>query len=186
MNDPEFSVQEHIRAQRANGLSSVIGINGLDCAGKTTLSFQLREHLCEQNTEVGLLHVDDFNDSVFQDSFYRRYITNGVSAIDLDNYYNRSICYRDLKEAILAHSSETNVLLVEGVFLYKPVLRELFTFKIFIDVALQTATERYAKRRTQVGDPRPLAVMSDIWIPAFERYASENNLRAISDIVINS
>ena len=186
MGDPEFFVQEHIREQHAKGLSSVIGINGLDCAGKTTLSFQLREHLRGQNTEVSLLHVDDFNDSVFQDSFYRRYVTNGVSAVELDNYYNRSICYSDLKEAILVGSIETNVLLVEGVFLYKPVLRELFTFKIFVDVDPQTATERYAKRRTQVGDTRPLAVMSDIWIPAFERYAKENNPRAISDMVIDS
>lgn len=175
---------ELVEAQRQEAASAsyVVGINGLDGAGKTTLA----EHLLEKLPgTVQLLHVDDFNNSAFQQEFYARYCELGVAAGELDRYYSMSVNYAELERAIVAARQQSALVIVEGVFLYKPPLSQHIDFSIFIDCSFQLARQRYAKRRIEVNDTRPLSVFDDIWWPAYTRYIEECNVLAFANLVIH-
>ncbi|MEM1226149.1 MAG: hypothetical protein AAGJ40_10640 [Planctomycetota bacterium] len=167
----------------------VVGINGLDCSGKTTFATSLNAFLAAKGISSVVLNVDDFNDLTFQERFYQRYVSDGLPRVDLEDYYNSSINYQGLLSAITARASGANqsrepgVTIVEGVFLFKPIFSELFNTKVFLDVSYADAIARYEQRRIQVGDKRPLSVMTDIWIPAFERYVDRCDPRGQSDFV---
>jgi len=160
-----------------------VGINGLDCSGKTTVAQALYEKLVSRNINSRLLHIDDYNNRDVQDKVYTAH-KEGVFTDELaDLYYQNSIHYKAVAEAICASRQQYDVTLIEGVFLLKEDLSPLLDVKIFLPVSPDLAKSRYEKRRQQEYDPRSISVFDDIWLPAFERYCREQNPESKSDFL---
>lgn len=161
-----------------------IGINGLDCAGKTTLAVSLAQALRDEGRAVQVMHADDFNNKAIQDRVYKAYAADKFSPELFELYYQKSIDYDRLAKAIRHAKAEGETLIVEGVFLFRPPLDELIDYGIFIDVEPDEARQRYALRKEREGDTRPLSVFDHIWLPAFECYCTEYDPRCGAQKII--
>ena len=177
-------MKDHNKLVAALGDARCIGINGLDCAGKTTVALGLLQQLQKAGENVTLLHVDDFNDMAVQNLIYSAY-ANGKFSDDLFQlYYEKSVDYEALANAIKVECSPSRIVMVEGVFLYKPQLSGLFDYRVFLDVEPEVARARFAQRRLDIGDKRPTSVFDDIWLPAFERYCWDVSPKSMADMVL--
>ncbi len=164
-----------------------VGINGLDCAGKTTLANALFQACRSRGIEAKLLYVDTFNDKAVQSKIYAAYDAGGYSPDLQDIYYARSIHYVSLASAIKAEIAQgKGLVIVEGVFLFRPPIADILDFKVFLDVSAEQCRQNFFARKKHIGDPRPLSVFNDIWVPAFDRYCIEYNPKAQSDLVIEA
>lgn len=161
----------------------VIGVNGLDCAGKTTFANAMVEAAKANGRPVQLIHVDDFNNQETQKHIYEAHRDGAFGTAEFESYYAGSIHYEKLRAAIQKARSEQGLVIVEGVFLFKEALADLFDVAIFLTIETNVARTRYAKRKQEVGDMRPITVFDDIWVPAFERYCRENFPEAKADFV---
>jgi len=168
---------------KEDGTGFSVGINGLDCSGKTTLAKALVAHLREGGYEAQLLHVDDFNNLEVQKALYGSYARGEFGADEHEDYFQNSVCYDNLKDAVLKAKQPGCIVVVEGVFLFKPSLKPLFDLKVLLKIPTALGQERYAHRRQIVGDERPVSVFSDIWVPAYNRYAAECDVEAVADLV---
>lgn len=159
----------------------VIGVNGLDCSGKTTFAKTLYEKLSRSNISCALLHIDDYNNLAVQKDIYEAHETGEFTAEMLDLYCRESIHYDRVAKAIATSRSTVDVTIIEGVFLFKDCLAPLLDIKVFLPVEPEKARARYEMRKQEVGDRRAVAVFDDIWLPAFKRYATEVKPENISD-----
>jgi len=163
---------------------SVIGINGLDCSGKTFLSKKLLEKTNQYGVNSKLIHIDDYGNKEIQRTLYEKFAAGSFSADDLDMYYEKGINYNQIARCINNLKQECNILIVEGVFMFKPILRDFFNFKIFLEIDQSIAIPRYSNRKKIEMDTRPLDVFEQIWIPSYKRYCRDIDPYSLSDIVI--
>ncbi len=154
----------------APGMPVVIGINGLDCSGKTTFAGTLYEELQGRNVKSALLHIDDYNNHEVQKLIYEDHEKGNFSEELLDRYYQDSIHYDDVADAIISSRSRHDVTIIEGVFLFRDCLAPLLDIRVFLPIAVDMARTRYTIRKQQLGDSRDASVFDDIWLPAFQRY----------------
>lgn len=164
----------------------LIGINGLDCSGKTTLATALFDRLEKAGRMPTLLHVDDFNNKPKQTELYGAYVDGVFGASELDDYYNNSVDYDLLLQALQQARQRGGVTLVEGVFLFKPQLAPLLDLKILLKIPEAIGFERYKGRKNQVGDTRPASVFTDIWVPAYKRYEQECDIEGQADLIFTA
>jgi uridine kinase len=160
-----------------------IGINGLDCSGKTTFARALYEKLNSRNINCALLHIDDYNNLAVQKRVYDAHEKGAFTEELLDLYYRDSIHYDVAADAISRSRTEYDVTIIEGVFLFKNCLEILLDIKVFIPVNPPLARTRYEKRKGKVGDNRPVSVFDDIWLPTFKRYVREAEPEKKSDFI---
>ena len=177
-------MESHLKLSAQLKSARCIGINGLDCAGKTTLALNLVRQFEDFGRKVILLHVDDFNNKAVQQRVYAAYANGGFSNDLFELYYNESVDYSALASAVGAATVPNQTVIVEGVFLYKPALSCLFDYKVFLECDVDLARSRYAKRKLAIVDERPTTVFDDIWLPAFTRYCGEFSPARIADTVI--
>ena len=175
-----------IQADLVGRNSLCIGISGLDCSGKTSLTETLKAKLEQNAVRVEQLHVDDFNNQSVQAEVYGKFVNGHFNQHDVDHYYQNSVDYVALLRAIQAQKVFAGVLLVEGVFLFKPPLGALFDKKVFLQTSYANARKRYELRKSKVGDNRPIEVFDDIWVPTYERYCGEHNVLNLVDCIIQT
>jgi len=159
----------------AHNNTVVVGINGLDCAGKTTFTQKLASGLTAREHECLVLHVDDYNNIAVQEQVYRAYAVGEFGSDLFDRYYHHSIDYGSLALAISAARQDRKIVLVEGVFLFRPPVSAQIDYKVFLEIEPDVARARYVDRKLTVSDERSVRVFDDIWMPAFERYCKEYN-----------
>ncbi len=161
---------------------TVIAVNGLDCAGKTTFAKKLYDDLTRNGVNCALLHIDDYNNIDVQELIYTAHQHNALTAQLLDLYYEKSLHYDDVIKAIASARKSHDVTLIEGVFLFKECLMASLDLKIFLPIDSKTARERYLARKDRVADTRPASVFDDIWLPSFTRYCAETQPEAKCDL----
>lgn len=168
------------------GSPVVIGINGLDCSGKTTFASALHDKLAQRNIKSALLHIDDYNNAEVQKLVYEAHEKGAFTDELLTLYYNNSIHYDAVRDALIASRKDFQVTIIEGVFLFKDCLASALDIKVFLSVDPSQAWARYVKRKDKVGDHRPASVFDEIWLPAFVRYCREVAPETIYDFHIPS
>ena len=138
-----------------------VGIDGPDAAGKTTLALALAE-----TTGVARVCADDF-----------------LAPADVrhadpspEHYYAHAFDLPALRAAVLAHES----VVVDGVFLFRPELDDLWDARVFLDVSPEEQWRRVLAR-----DPEDVvARYATRYRPAYAAYRAAVRPEARADVVL--
>lgn len=184
----------------------VVGVNGVDGSGKTMLSAELHRQLEARGLPVTVVHIDDFtqphsrrtasNDPV------ERYYNNTFDIDTLRSAVLTPLVARQLGSVLLRHesphdpsqvvehiysfTSNPSVVIVEGVFVFRPELADYFDTKIFVDIPLSEMRERAIERDVPRFGFGVLKKYLTRYIPAQTRYLEAVRPFDIADIVINN
>lgn len=148
----------------------IIGIDGLGGAGKSTISEALKHFLEEEKCPVTILHIDDFihtkairyNDDYAEWECYYYlqwrydYLVNEVIQPLRGGDFCKKIELYD-KENDTYYLSEIyipsgSIVVIEGVFLQRKELRDMFDCMAYIDVPEEIRLNRVLKRDGYIGD----------------------------------
>jgi phosphoglycolate phosphatase-like HAD superfamily hydrolase/uridine kinase len=183
----------------------VVGITGIDSAGKTTFAESLAEFLKSKNRDVQVIRLDDFHNP-------RQVRYSGEN--QAENYYQRSFNIRTIMESLLIpihnkgeytveltlldlstdeysrskkyHFQQDTIVLFEGVFLFRGELSRYIDYKIFIDIPFQESKQRAGIRDIPVYGEEILQRYDGKYLPAQVRYLKEYPPQDTADMVINN
>jgi len=108
-----------------------VAVDGVDAAGKTTLA----DALAARVPGAACISADDFLRPAEE-----RYRQGRESP---QGYYDDSFDHGRLREAVNASGP---LVIVEGIFLFRPELDDLWTFRIFVHVELEESIRRGVAR----------------------------------------
>jgi len=183
-----------------------VGIDGIDAAGKTSLANELAVYLRQAGCEVICASIDGFHNP--KQIRYQR----GQSSPQ--GYYYDSFNYELIRECLLkplepggsrkyrlsafdfktdseirveeAVAAENQVLLFEGVFLFRPELYPYWDFKIFVEIDFQTSLKRALKRDLALfGDQEAIIKRyQEKYIPGQQIYLEAVQPRSKADVIV--
>ena len=165
--------------------SFVVGINGIDCSGKTTFAKSVSKYFAHHKIENDHLDIDNFNNPAIESETYKAFVSGSWDEKDLNKYYKLIINYSDAIRAVSEYKKKYPLVILEGIFIYKPQLADLFDLKIYLDINISLGRKRFAKRRSLKQDKRPFEIYDEIWMLSHIRYESEVHPKRISDLVID-
>ena len=170
----------------------IIGIDGLGGAGKSTVSNEIRRTFSEDGIDIVILHIDDFihpravrySDKIsewechyFLQWRYDYLIDEIIKPIRSGAPFHKEIELYD-KDNDSYFLSETDIpvgsiVIIEGIFLQRKELEDMFDFMIYIDVPEEIRLKRVLERDGYIGDKKQIAAKYDSrYFPA-ERYYCE-------------
>jgi uridine kinase len=170
---------------RSINQSFVVGINGIDCSGKTTFAKSVSKYFTHHKIENDCLDIDNFNNRAIESETYKAFVSGSWDEKDLNKYYKLIINYSDAIKAVSEYKKKYPLVILEGIFIYKPQLADLFDLKIYLDINISLGRKRFAKRRSLKQDKRPFEIYDKIWMLSHIRYESEVHPKRISDLVID-
>ncbi|HIN97432.1 MAG TPA: hypothetical protein EYN02_06490 [Candidatus Marinimicrobia bacterium] len=170
---------------RSISQSFVVGINGIDCSGKTTFSKSVSKYFTHHKIENDHLDIDNFNNPAIENETYKAFVSGSWDEENLNRYYELIINYSDVIRAVSESQKKYSIVILEGIFIYKPQLVDLFDLKIYLDVDISLGRKRFAKRWSLKRDKRPFDIYDEIWMLSHIRYESEVHPKRISDLVID-
>jgi uridine kinase len=185
-----------------------VGIDGIDAAGKTTLANELAAFLTQSGRTVICASIDGFHNP--------RQVRYRLGPYSPDGYYHDSFNYELLREVLLEPlgsagnrryrrdafdfktdratqskeltASDTDILIFEGVFLFRPELVHYWDFKIFVDIDFQTCFDRALKRDIDLLGNRTeiLKRYRERYIPGQQIYFASVHPKTKADVVIDN
>ena len=184
----------------------MVGVNGVDGSGKTMLSAELHRQLEAQGLPVTIVHIDDFTQPhsrrTASNDPIERYYNNTFDIDSLRSAILEPLVARQLGSVLLRHesphdpsqvvehkysfTSSPSVVIVEGVFVFRPKLADYFDTKIFVDVPLSEMRERAIERDVPHFGFGVLKKYLTRYIPAQTRYLEVVRPFDIADIVIDN
>ena len=185
--------------------SLLVGISGIDGSGKGYLAAQLQAHLALRGVIPAILNVDGwlnlpekrFDQNAPAVNFYE-------NAIRFDQFFSqlvlplrdgRSIHLEaDFVEEIASnyrkhtyHFKDVSVVLVEGIFLFKPQYRKYFDLAIWIDCSFPTALVRAIDRAQEGLSPaNTIAAYERIYFPAQRIHLDQDKPRENADLIFEN
>lgn len=161
---------EKIKEKLTDGKTVIVGIDGLGGAGKSSISEEIYEELSGENIPIEVLHIDDFihpkniryNDNYAEwECYYNlqwRYdylLENVINPIKKNGKFTGLIELYDKDEDRYEKKSvdikEGSVVLIEGIFLQREELSQIFDYMIYIDVPESERLKRVLKRDGYIG-----------------------------------
>ena len=165
--------------------SFVVGINGIDCSGKTTFAKSVSKYFTHHKIENDHLDIDNFNNPAIESETYKAFVSGSWGEEDLNKYYELIINYSEAIRAVSESQKKYPLVILEGIFIYKPQLVNLFDLKIYLDIDISLGRKRFTKRRSLKQDKRPFEIYDEIWMLSHIRYESEVHPKQIVDLVID-
>ena len=165
--------------------SFVVGINGIDCSGKTTFAKSVSKYFTHHKIENDHLDIDNFNNPAIESETYKAFVSGSWGEEDLNKYYELIINYSDAIRTVSESQKKYPLVILEGIFIYKPQLVNLFDLKIYLDIDISLGRKRFTKRRSLKQDKRPFEIYDEIWMLSHIRYESEVHPKLIGDLVID-
>jgi uridine kinase len=180
----------------------LVGISGVDGSGKGFITEKLADALRAKPLNVALISADDWLNlphvSINRDNYGEHFYEH---AIRFDEMFERLIVpLRQNREinitADCADAKATtyreqcydfrniDIVLLEGIFLFKPAFRHQFDLGVWIDCSFKCALER-AIERGQEGLPpaETIKAFQTIYFPAQHIHLARDNPRDGADIV---
>jgi len=185
MEDILAFIKAKYEKHRSINQSFVVGINGIDCSGKTTFAKSVSRYFTHHKIKNDCLDIDNFNNRAIESETYKAFVSGSWDEKDLNKYYKLIINYSDAIGAVSEYKKKYPLVILEGIFIYKPQLADLFDLKIFLDIDISLGRKRFAERRSLKQDKRPLEIYDEIWMLSHIRYESEVHPKRISDLVID-
>ncbi len=206
---PQFDrVISEILARRADasGKRAVLaGISGIDASGKGFITKKIAKRLRESGWRVAMINADDwlnlphvrfhrqdpakhfYENAIRFDEMFERVIlplrsTRNVS-LESDFAEETATTFRKHRYAF----RNIDIILLEGIFLFKSMYRDHFDLKVWIDCSFATALRR-AMARGQEGLPPQEAkhAFETIYFPAQRIHLARDNPRAFADAVLSN
>lgn len=166
-----LTLKEKIVNLQSDNNFLVIGIDGLGGAGKSTISEELYRMLKNDKYNATLLHIDDFihcrkiryNDNYLEWECYYKlqwrydyFLNNVIYPLRNSTEYCHHIeLYDKANDTYFTKKvnfSIGSIVIVEGVFLQRPELKEAFDYVIYIDVSEKERLNRVLKRDSYIGN----------------------------------
>ncbi len=183
----------------------LVGISGIDAAGKGFVTAKLAERLRARGWNVAPISADDWlnlpNICMNRDNYAEHFYEH---AIRFDEMFERlidpltqrrSICVTadgtDAKATSYRkhyyNFNEIDIVVLEGIFLFKPAHRHRFDLTVWIDCSFEAALER-AIERTQEGLPpaETIRAFETIYFPAQRIHFARDNPREAADIIFTN
>ncbi|MCD4700247.1 MAG: uridine kinase [Candidatus Aegiribacteria sp.] len=185
-----------------------VGIDGVDCSGKTTLADELAEQFRNRGSNVIRISADGFHNP--EDIRYRqgRYSPGGFYEDTFDNaaIVNSvlkplgpcgNLIYRtsswDLRtdsavERTFKKAEADDLLLFDGIFLHRPELSPYWDFSIFIRADFKETLRRACKRDAKIfgSQEEVKSIYRKRYIPGQIIYLNAINPAARADIVLDN
>ena len=185
VEDIQAFIKAKYEKHRSINQSFVVGINGIDCSGKTTFAKSVSKYFTHHKIENGCLDIDNFNNHAIESETYKAFVSGSWDEKDLNKYYKLIINYSDAIRAVSEYKKKYPLVILEGIFIYKPQLADLFDLKIYLDIDISLGRKRFAERRSLKQDKRPFEIYDEIWMLSHIRYESEVHPKRISNLVID-
>ena len=146
-----------------------VGIDGPDAAGKTTLADALAEL-------TGLPRVRADDHLAAPEVRYAR------GSLSPEGYYADAFDLPALRAAVLAHEA----CVVDGVFLFRPELDDLWDVRVFVDVDPDEQRRRVlARDAARFGsEEEVLRRYAARYVPAYEKYRAAIDPESHADVVL--
>jgi len=193
------------RANIPETRSLLVGVSGIDGCGKGYVAAQLQAHLALHSVIPTILNVDGwlnlpqkrFDQSALAENFYE-------NAIRLDQFFTQLIVpLRNGRSVYLVADfveetakdyckrtcdyQDVSVVLVEGIFLFKPQYRKYFDLAIWIDCSFPTALARAIDRAQEGLSPaNTIAAYDTIYFPAQRIHLAQDKPRENADLIFEN
>jgi len=193
------------RANVPETRSLLIGVSGIDGCGKGYLAAQLQAHLALRGVIPTILNVDGwlnlpqkrFDQNAPAVNFYE-------NAIRLDQFFTELVLplrnqrsihlvadfVEETASAYRQHTydyKDVTVVLVEGIFLFKPQYRKYFDLAIWIDCSFPTALARAIDRAQEGLSPaNTIAAYDTIYFPAQRIHLTRDKPRESADLIFEN
>ena len=193
------------RANISQTRSLLVGVSGIDGCGKGYIAAQLQAHLALRGVIPTILNVDGwlnmpqkrFDKSAPAENFYE-------NAIRLDQFFTQLVVplrsgrsvhlVADFVEETASdyrkHTydyQDVSVVLVEGIFLFKPQYRKYFDLAIWIDCSFPTALARAIDRAQEGLSPaNTIAAYDTIYFPAQRIHLAQDKPRENADLIFEN
>jgi uridine kinase len=187
----------------AGGKIVRVGIDGVDGAGKTTLADRLGETLQRRGLAAIRASIDGFHnpravryargrdsaEGFYRDSFdvamFRRELLDPLGPGGSGRYRRAAFDHRT--DAAVPPQYEDAapgaILVVDGIFLHRPELRDCWDFSVFLDVPFSQSFLRMAAR--DGSDPSPEAVANQRYRGGQLLYLAECDPRIAATVLID-
>ena len=193
------------RAAVTDTRSLLVGVSGIDGCGKGYLAGQLEARLALYAVTAATLNVDGwlnlpekrFDQRAPAENFYE-------NAIRLGEFFTQLVVpLRDRRSVHLVadfveetasqyrkHTydfKDVSVVLVEGIFLFKPQYRDYFDLTIWIDCSFPTALARAIDRAQEGLSPvNTIAAYETIYFPAQRIHLAQDKPRENADLIFEN
>ena len=185
-----------------------VGIDGIDAAGKTYLADELADHLKESGRGIIRASIDGFHhpreirsrrgdlspQGYYDDSFdYEAVIKHLLKPLGPQGsrFYRQAIFDFMTNSKIFTEkpkAADTDILIFDGVFLFRPELIQYWDFKIFVDIEFSTCLTRALNRDAYLfGEETEIKKRYQAkYIPGQQIYLGSVNPKLKADIVIDN
>jgi uridine kinase len=201
------ALRDEVR-RRYPGGRVIVAIDGLDGAGKSTFADGLAETFAETGAAVYRASIDGFHrprteryargrtsaEGFYRDSYdyatFRRVLvdpfrdgaqTSGATGFQLAAF---DVARDAPVEAQWATGPRDAVLVIDGIFLHRPELRDLWDWSVWLDVPEEVAARRLADR--DGSDPDPLAPSQARYRAGQRIYLREAQPGAAASVVVDN
>jgi len=158
-----------------------VGIDGRSAAGKTTLADELAVELRSRRRPCLRASIDDFHPPGYQQR---------AAAGDFtpESYLAEGYDQESFRRLVLDPVAPGTILVVDGVFLLLPTLRDQWDLTIWLQIDWQTMLSRAERRDVAwVGSPEGVrARYQQHWIPRHELYERLVDPERMTDIVVDN
>jgi uridine kinase len=195
------AVEKILAKRKSSPRSLLVGISGIDGSGKGYVTGKIFEQL----RRAAIINVDGwlnlphrrFNSERPAEHFYQ-------NALRLDEMFSQLI--EPLKtdrrcDLVADFAQETateyrphryffediDIILLEGIYIFKPAYRHHFDLAFWIDCAFETALERALERRQEgLSEGETIRAYRTIYFPAQQIHFDRDDPRASADFIINN
>ncbi|MFL6374507.1 MAG: uridine kinase [Pyrinomonadaceae bacterium] len=191
------------RSPRDGRAALLVGVSGTDASGKGYITKELAELLARRQKKVAVIGADGwlnlpavrFDPADPAWTFY----TRGFRFEDMFRQLVLPLCERgsiDLKAELAEETAgafhthrysfeDVQIVLVEGIFVYKKDYAKLFDLRIWIECSTETALKR-AVARSQEGLPpaQTIRAYETIYFPAQRIHAERDDPRGAADLIM--
>ena len=197
-------ILDDIKKRKRADKAFVVGINGIDGAGKTKFAEAFEEFLIARNHKTQMISTDDFHNT----QAYRYAGDNQA-----DNYYHRSFNIDLVVEKLLLPLRQKNafaikftlldwrtdkydvektysfsqktIVILEGVFLFRKEMSPHIDYKIFLEIPFEESKRRALFRDATISKAE-LRKYDEKYLPAQRKYLAKFPPSETADIIIDN
>ena len=185
--------------------SMLVGLSGIDGSGKGHVAAQLQARLALHAVTPAVLNIDgwlNLPDKRFDPSAPAQHFYN--NAIRFDEFFTQlALPLRDRRSVHLTADfaeetastyrkhiydfKDVSVVVIEGIFLFKPQYRGLFDLSVWIDCSFSTALARAIARAQEGMSPaNTIAAYETIYFPAQRIHLNEDKPLENADLILDN